>query len=456
MNCNLLSQNLILLICTIFSAIAVFLMMQLFRKNPYKNKKTAEKDKLLRKRLLIASAVALACIFIVGLILKLLFGYFTESQLPYSFILMVLPLTFSVALLSLIFIYKIKLWRAASILIIIGVFFSLLLINDYYRFYPTIGQLFNQNSNVANIGRDKDGIFVKLSSNLESNGIKNSLESELNSIGNISTDGKVYSLNIPGSISKFKARGAFVYVPAAYFSLNNTNFPVVVLTAGYPGLTENWLGSGLENTMDQFAHLHDGITPLVFMVDNTGSLTNDTECVNSARGNVEAYLATDVPNYIKDHFRVDNNPNNWAIGGLSMGGMCSVMLALRHTNIYHNFMDYGGEIGPEIGSKQKTIDTLFGGSIESWEEHQPDYLLTTKNFKSLGMGGFFGDGNQDSRIVTQALIKLSNDSQNAGIDTVSETINGPHTFNVWSQLFKDSLPWVSNRVGATQCNSECI
>ena len=169
-------------------------------------------------------------------------------------------------------------------------------------------------------------------------------------------------MNIPGTVSKFNARGAYVYVPAVYSAVSDISLPLIVLSTGYPGLPENWLGSGLEATMDQFAHLHDGITPLVFMVDDTGGLTNDTECVNSPRGNVETYLTTDVPNYIKSHFRVINNPDNWAIGGLSMGGMCSVMLTLLHPNVFHYFMDYSGEIGPEIGSKQKTVDVLFGGS----------------------------------------------------------------------------------------------
>ena len=208
--------------------------------------------------------------------------------------------------------------------------------------------------------------------------------------------------------------------------------------------------------MDEFAHMHEGITPLVFMVDNTGSVTNDTECVNSPRGNAETYLSVDVPNYIKAHFRVLDSPANWAIGGLSLGGMCGVMLTLRHPDVFHYFLDYGGEIGPVIGSKQQTIDTLFGGSESAWAAHQPNLILTSQNFKKLGLGGFFGDGNEDALDVTQAQRQLVTDSQNAGIETVSETINGPHTFNVWQQLFKDSLPWVSNRIGATQCTSVCI
>jgi S-formylglutathione hydrolase FrmB len=459
MNLDLLSQNLILIICSLVTAVAVYLISRLFAKDrrKAKPKKRSKKQKVKAQQILIICTATIAVSILAAFILKLLFGYWTDSPLPDSFIFMVLPFTLSLTLLALAIRFKPKLWIIASGCVFCSLIFSLLIVNNYYRFYPTLGELFNKNANVEEIGRNQRGIYINFSHSSSSNHPQtNTLETELSSVGGQTTAGKVYSLNIPGTVSKFKPRGAYVYVPAVYSTVTDINLPVIVLTTGYPGLPENWLGSGLENTMDQFAHTHEGITPLVFMVDNSGSLTNDTECVNSSQGNVESYLTTDVPNFIKAHFRVINNPANWAIGGLSMGGMCSVMLTLRHPDVFHYFMDYGGEIGPEIGSKQKTVDDLFSGSESAWAAHQPDLLLTTKNYKNLGLGGFFGDGNEDSLSVTQAQSDLVTDSQNAGIETISETINGPHTFNVWQQLFKDSLPWVSNRIGATQCGSVCI
>jgi S-formylglutathione hydrolase FrmB len=206
--------------------------------------------------------------------------------------------------------------------------------------------------------------------------------------------------------------------------------------------------------MDEFAQHHDGIAPLVFMVDNTGSLTNDTECVNSPRGNVETYLTTDVPDYIKAHFNVATGASHWAIGGLSLGGMCAVMLALRHPDVYSNFLDFGGEIGPEIGSQQTTIDKLFGGSEQNWAQHQPATLLAQHKYNN--MGGFFAVGAQDTRSLTDAAQQLSTASKEAGIDTLYEVIAGEHTFSTWQDAFKLSLPWVSNRLGSTECSVTCI
>jgi S-formylglutathione hydrolase FrmB len=82
-------------------------------------------------------------------------------------------------------------------------------------------------------------------------------------------------------------------------------------------------------------------------------------------------------------------------------------------------------------------------------------LLASKSYKKLGLGGFFGDGNQDTPAVTQGISQLTGESKNAGIATVSEIVQGSHTFNVWQELFEDSLPWVSNRIQATECTAAC-
>lgn len=341
-------------------------------------------------------------------------------------------------------------WLATGTAVVAFVF-GLILLNNYYRFYPTLYSVFSVEARKRD--QQQAQTTVQFSTATQRSQMKaNSIESGLYSQNEV-TNGQVYSLDIPGTISKFHARKAWVYAPAVTAGTSKINLPVIVLTPGYPGLPENWLGSGLEATMNQFAKLHHGITPLVFMVDNAGSLTNDTECVDSPRGNVETYLSTDVPNYIKANYEVGANPNNWAIGGLSMGGMCSAMIALRHPNVYNYFIDLGGESGPEVGSKQKTIMTLFGGSESVWAAHQPVLLLQTNKYRS--MGAFIAVGKGDSFVLVNASRQLYQSAKNAGLETVYEEVGGQHTFTVWQQTFKDSLPWLSNRLGATECSASC-
>ncbi|HUA13029.1 MAG TPA: alpha/beta hydrolase-fold protein [Candidatus Sulfotelmatobacter sp.] len=454
MNLDILSLNLILYVCILFSVLTFYLVTSLYKSGPeVKPRKKKDKQSYARKNQSYFVS-CLAASLLLGIIIWLLCEKVTDSPIPFSFVLMVAPFTFMLCLLGVsIFIKHAYVpWVCGTL--VLGLVFSLLLVNNYYRYDPTLGMVFGD-TNTTSYRAELNSVTVHYTVALNQQKYNEaSVQGSLENLASQPTAGKLYQINIPGTVSHFKARSGYVYIPAIYNSGANVNLPVIVLTAGIPGTPANWVGLGLQNIMDNFAASHDGITPLVFVADSTGSVNNDTECVNSPRGNAETYLSVDVPNYIKSNFRVDTSPKNWAIGGLSLGGMCSIMLTLRHPNVYNYFMDLGGEIGPEDGSQQYTIASLFGGSYSDWQQHQPLTLLAENKYK--GLGGYFGDGLQDSRNVVTALQILSQESKKVGVNTVTETINGAHTFNVWAQTYKDGLPWISNRIGATQCSSSCI
>lgn len=375
---------------------------------------------------------------------------YSTDQMPNLLWLMFLPLALSIGLL-------VASWRnrhrwlkwPAVATVIMALLFSATLVNDYYAFFPTFYSLFSADTRRL---LNEQNTTTTLQYSVSSKATTASLEGQLFG-GNATTVGRVHSVTIPGTISGFKPRPEWVYTPAIADGVKELSLPVVVLLPGYPGLTYNWLGGGLKATMDHFAATHHGITPLVFMVDNTGSLANDTECVDSPRGNIETYLTQDVPNYIKSHYKVSGDPSHWAIGGLSMGGMCSVMLALRHPAVYHYFLDFSGETGPEVGSRARTVAELFGGSEMTWQQHQPFYLLAHNEYRN--MGGFFAVGNDDKTRLISGMKALYEKTGAAGIESRFEEVGGRHTYHVWEQGFKDALPWLSNRLGATACAGSC-
>jgi S-formylglutathione hydrolase FrmB len=115
------------------------------------------------------------------------------------------------------------------------------------------------------------------------------------------------------------------------------------------------------------------------MPDVNGSLTADTECVDSPRGNVETYLTVDLPEFVHSRFFTQPPGRSWGIGGFSEGGTCSIMLALRHPDVFSTFADYSGLLGPRTGSTNaigNTVAVLFHGSQQDFDDHEPRYLLT--------------------------------------------------------------------------------
>ena len=459
MNFDIFTQYLLLLVGGIVVGIFVFLGTSITFKHKLSavsdhHKETHKKVKRLyfnQKLLLILVASLLLSAIITAIL-----SHATGSEIPSNVLLMFVPTFLSILWLIVFWrnMPKLSFKLIGVFAIISSILFSSILINDYYRYFPTLGSVFGKNTAIA-LGSQPPQVLLQYTPAADGQSLlnTNSVEYAFTSVPSQPTAGKLYKIDIPGTVSHFHARSGYVYVPAIYSNPTGVFMPVLVLTAGFPGTPDNWVALGLQSMMDGFAKHHDGITPLVVVADNTGSLGNDTECVDSSRGNVETYLTVDVPNYINSHFVTEAGPSHWAIGGMSMGGTCAVMLALRHPNVYHYFLDFGGEVGPEVGSQSATVANLFNGSLTDYQQHQPLYLLQNKTYQN--MGGFFAVGSEDERKVVDGTNQLTNATKNAGIETISETVNGQHTFDVWGQSFKQSLAWVSNRIGATQCQASC-
>lgn len=448
MNFDLFGQTLLISTAIVSTGLTSFLVTQM-------KKKRIVPD-LLGVSILVALGFQLGLAYYLGS---------SQDELPKQLWLMTLPWVFSISLIfGIARVRKLtkmtKKKRRRSRVIYVPVFvnilscllFGLLLVNSYYRYYPTFYSLIGRNQATVAALNSNGQIVLQYNAKGQPATNNYTLESSLYGSSTSPTMGSLYNTAIPGKISKFKARNAWVYVPAiAKDDPNALNLPVLVLLSGFPGAPADWLhGVNLVSTMDAFAKQHHGITPIVFVADDTGTQLNDTECVNSPRGNVETYLTQDVPNYIKAHFPVSDSPNNWAVGGLSMGGTCAAMLSLVHPDVYQTFLDMGGESGPSLNSTDATIQLLFHGSIADWQDHQPLYLLAHNQYKNIG--GFFATGNDDDPSTVLETHQLYLAAKQAGLSTVYETVQGPHTFNVFSQIFKDALPWLSNRVGATSCS----
>lgn len=262
--------------------------------------------------------------------------------------------------------------------------------------------------------------------------------------------GTVVSLPVPGTASGFTARPAQVYLPPVWASPRQAPLPVVVLLHGTPGGPTDWVEGGrAQFTADAWAAAHGGVAPVLVMPDINGSLTGDTECVDSPLGHVETYLTVDVPAVVRTTLGTLPPGPAWAVAGLSEGGSCAIMLTLRHPDLFTAFGDFSGLAGPRVGeTNADTADTvaqLFGGSPQQFAAHEPADLLTARRFP--GVGGWFQVGALDAEPLAAAR-QLTPLAAAAGADTCLVVVpDGGHTFDVWAAAFRESLPWLAQRVG---------
>ena len=242
------------------------------------------------------------------------------------------------------------------------------------------------------------------------------------------------------------AREALVYLPPAARRAG-VHLPVLLLLHGEPGGPKDWLDkSTLLPILDGFAKRHHGAAPVVVMRDINGARHGDTECVSTAKGDVEKYLTTDVPAYVEAHYPVTRSRTEWAVGGASEGGMCSLMLALRHGSRFTTFVDLSGLTRPTVGrtdNRSATLNQLFGGSMSAYDQHDPLWLLARHRYPDLA--GWFATGADDTH-ARAAQNRVVVAAGRAGISTVARLEPGGHAWGVWDRALAACLPWLWARL----------
>jgi len=250
---------------------------------------------------------------------------------------------------------------------------------------------------------------------------------------------------IPGTVSGFRARPAWVYLPPAYLVATPPALPVLVLISGQPGTPRDWIDAGhLVATLDAFAAEHHGLAPIVVMPDALGATTANPMCLDSSLGNVETYLARDVPDWVSRTFAVDPNPAAWVIGGFSYGGTCGLQLAVRASGVYRSFIDISGQKEPTLGSRDRTVAVAFGGDADRFTQVNPLDVMARQGFP--GTAGYFVVGRDDPD-VDKDLREVDEAALRSGMVTSWVELPGRHSWDVAAQAMSGALPWIAVRTG---------
>ncbi|MGW0042661.1 alpha/beta hydrolase [Rhodococcus sp. NPDC003348] len=255
-------------------------------------------------------------------------------------------------------------------------------------------------------------------------------------------DGLLTHAQIPGARSGFAARPALVYLPPAYLDSPRPLLPVLVLVAGNPGRPEDWLDMALAETVSAFAAAHDGLAPVVIVPDALGGDDALPLCLDSRLGNVETYLAVDVPEWAHTQLQVSADPRSWAIGGYSYGGTCSVQLAVNRPDVYPTFLDISGQDEPSLGDHAETVAATFGGDESAFA------AVSARD--ELGRGaapdiaGVFVAGADDDEYGPQQR-RMYAAARAAGLDVRYYELPGPHSGDVWAPAFAGELGWIAAR-----------
>ncbi|MFJ1755204.1 alpha/beta hydrolase [Kitasatospora sp. NPDC088134] len=265
-----------------------------------------------------------------------------------------------------------------------------------------------------------------------------------------SSGGRVVAVEIPAEPSGFTHRRELIYLPPAWFrSKTRPKLPVLEMIGGQFAAPDNWIRAGqVIKTADDYAAAHNGYAPILVMADATGNFKTDTECVNGKPGKAEDHLVKDIPPYIAKTFGSASEARSWGVVGWSMGGTCAVGLAVVHPQVFGSFVDISGDASPNLGGKQTTVDQLFGGDLAAWEAHDPVTVLgRAKKDTYRNSAGYFLVGSEEGGKHLSDAQTVERAAQAAGMTTKLEVHPGKHDWQFGAFAFKQSLPWLAQRIG---------
>lgn len=260
-------------------------------------------------------------------------------------------------------------------------------------------------------------------------------------------EGVIRRATIPGTVSGFQSREAYVYLPPAYQSSPRPELPVLVLFSGQPGAPADWLtGGALRSRMDRFASAHAGVAPVVVVVDPNGTPSGNTLCMDSRIAQADTFLARDVPAWIRGTLDVDPDPHQWAAGGFSFGATCAMQMVTRHPDIYTAALAFSSEKEPALAKERhKTIDASFGGDTGAFDRQTPLRLMQERHFD--GNAIYFGAGERDPEFI-EYMALLSGAARAAGFTVEDHRIaNAGHSWEAASKGMPGGLDFLAARWG---------
>lgn len=177
----------------------------------------------------------------------------------------------------------------------------------------------------------------------------------------------------PWTGGRHNQASVWVYTPPGYGS-GTRHYPVIYEVPWGPS---GWQKVGIFNTLDSLTNAGTIPATIAVFLSETGGPYPDSECIDSPdhRERIETYLTKTVVPYVDATYRTIASPAGRSLLGLSQGGFCVSMLALRYPNLFGTAIAFSGYYQAGIHSPQTVNAALpFDGSQTAIDAHSPDML----------------------------------------------------------------------------------
>ena len=219
-------------------------------------------------------------------------------------------------------------------------------------------------------------------------------------------------------------------------------YPVLLGLHGYPGgPTQMFTSMGLRRQLDRAVARHDVSDAVILSPEWEVPGGIDTECVDGGTHGpaVETWLTRVVPAWAAATFRLLPAPGSWSTVGLSAGGWCAAMLALRHPQQFGAAVVLGGYFAPEF---EKTYRP-FGPHSATAKAYD---LVRLAARAAPRVALFVETSKADSLSYPSTLRLLRAARPPTSVDAVVLTHAG-HRLSVWADEIPHAYRWLGSQPG---------
>ncbi|RVU22343.1 esterase [Streptomyces antnestii] len=258
--------------------------------------------------------------------------------------------------------------------------------------------------------------------------------------------GRVESVRIIGRRTRAVDPG-FVYLPPQYFQkqYHRQRFPVMVTISGYPGGIMN-LAQYLQvpQTAQRLLQQNKMQPTVIVMVRPTIAPPRDTECVDVPGGpQAETFFTKDLPEAIKQTYRVGHDPSAWGALGYSSGGTCSLQLAMRNPNVYTSAASLSGDykIADDL-----TTGSLFGsGPAGARRRREHDLVWRLKHLPVPNVSVLAASSRQGEKDYADTM-KFLHAVKSPMTSAQIILPRGSHHFTTWLREIAPAMQWMSGQL----------
>lgn len=224
-----------------------------------------------------------------------------------------------------------------------------------------------------------------------------------------------------------------IWTPPDFAPNSQTIYDVMLFNHGFPG-TEDGPTNALR-VSEFYADLKaKGIArPMIFVIPDMSMEGAPPNCVDvEGWPKVETFMMTDVVRALRSTFsNLNPHREGWMLSGISAGGYCAPVLALRHTDTFLGAISMGGVDVPE-----------FGPLAYSGPEVYKEFTLSTmlRNIQGPPVHMYFAGTKEEQR--TLDLVTKVTGLGRPGDEIVphlDET--GGHSWTVWGSQLAAAMPW---------------